>query len=68
MVSGNDLGGGGGYGGTGGVGSYNGTFVKGGISYGNDYLPCLPGSGSGNESFGFSTAGGGIIGKLWMWQ
>ncbi|KAG1330123.1 hypothetical protein COCNU_02G000910 [Cocos nucifera] len=60
-ISSNGLGGGGGHGGKGGDGFYNGTFVEGGIAYGNADLPCELGSGSGNDSIATSTAGGGII-------
>lgn len=63
-VLGGGLGGGGGYGGRGGDGSFNGTRAEGGISYGNLDLPCFIGSGSGNDSIGDSTAGGGIVGKI----
>jgi hypothetical protein len=55
---------GGGYGGKGGPGCYSGDCVEGGISYGNADLPCELGSGSGDDSFAGTTAGGGIIGKL----
>ncbi|XP_010925407.1 uncharacterized protein [Elaeis guineensis] len=60
-ISSNGLGGGGGHGGKGGDGFYYGTFVEGGIAYGNADLPCELGSGSGNDSIATSTAGGGII-------
>ncbi|XP_008805792.1 uncharacterized protein LOC103718651 [Phoenix dactylifera] len=60
-ISSSGLGGGGGHGGKGGDGFYNGTFVEGGIAYGNADLPCELGSGSGNDSTTTSTAGGGII-------
>lgn len=63
----NGLGGGGGHGGNGGDGYYNGTFVQGGATYGDADLPCELGSGSGNDSLAGATAGGGIIGKLYMW-
>ncbi|XP_057477166.1 uncharacterized protein LOC130764890 isoform X1 [Actinidia eriantha] len=55
------LGSGGGHGGKGGAGCYNGSCIEGGITYGDPNLPCELGSGSGNESFTGSTAGGGII-------
>ncbi|XP_020259156.1 uncharacterized protein LOC109835595 isoform X2 [Asparagus officinalis] len=57
----NGISGGGGHGGRGGDSFFNGTYVKGGITYGSAALPCLPGSGSGNRSMTSSTAGGGII-------
>ncbi|XP_057959544.1 uncharacterized protein LOC131152008 [Malania oleifera] len=57
----NGLGSGGGHGGKGGDGRFNGSCVEGGASYGNADLPCELGSGSGNDSFSGSTAGGGII-------
>lgn len=60
----NGLGGGGGHGGRGGDGYYNGSFVEGGVAYGDAELPCELGSGSGNDSETGATAGGGIIGKL----
>lgn len=63
-ILGNGVGSGGGHGGRGGVACQNDTCIKGGISYGNAYLPCELGSGSGNENLTGSTAGGGIIGKL----
>lgn len=63
-VLGGGLGGGGGYGGRGGDGSYNQTRAEGGVPYGNLNLPCFIGSGSGNDSIGHSTAGGGIVGKI----
>lgn len=56
------LGGGGGHGGKGGDGFYNGSFVDGGIVYGDADLPCELGSGSGNDSLASATSGGGIIG------
>uniref|UniRef100_A0A803N494 DUF8003 domain-containing protein n=1 Tax=Chenopodium quinoa TaxID=63459 RepID=A0A803N494_CHEQI len=59
----NGLSGGGGHGGNGGAGCHGGTCVEGGVSYGNKYLPCELGSGSGNDSLAGSTAGGGIVGK-----
>ena len=58
----NGLGGGGGHGGKGGDGLYKGSHVEGGQKYGSTYLPCELGSGSGDDSLGGSTAGGGIIG------
>lgn len=60
----NGLGAGGGHGGKGGDGYYNGTFIDGGVAYGDPDLPCELGSGSGNGSLAGETAGGGIIGKL----
>ncbi|KAG1335439.1 hypothetical protein COCNU_03G015580 [Cocos nucifera] len=60
-ISSSGLGGGGGHGGKGGDGFCNGTFVEGGIAYGNADLPCELGSGSGNDSITISTGGGGII-------
>ncbi|CAI0381031.1 unnamed protein product [Linum tenue] len=57
----NGLGGGGGHGGKGGKGYYNGSFVDGGVAYGDAELPCELGSGSGNDSLAGTTAGGGII-------
>lgn len=62
----NGLGAGGGHGGKGGDGYYNGTFIDGGVAYGDPDLPCELGSGSGNGSLAGETAGGGIIGKLWF--
>ncbi|XP_015885471.3 uncharacterized protein LOC107420918 isoform X1 [Ziziphus jujuba] len=50
-----------GHGGKGGDGCFNGSCVEGGISYGNADLPCELGSGTGNDTSGDSTAGGGII-------
>ncbi|KAA0061742.1 uncharacterized protein E6C27_scaffold212G001170 [Cucumis melo var. makuwa] len=44
----NGLGAGGGHGGKGGDGYYNGTFINGGVAYGDPNLPCELGSGSGN--------------------
>ncbi|XP_010267092.1 PREDICTED: uncharacterized protein LOC104604458 [Nelumbo nucifera] len=61
IVLGNGVGSGGGHGGKGGDGYCNGSFIEGGAAYGNAGLPCELGSGSGNESMGSSTAGGGII-------
>ena len=60
----NGLAGGGGHGGKGGEGYYDGSFIEGGVSYGDADLPCELGSGSGNDSLAGATAGGGIIGKL----
>ena len=60
----NGLGAGGGHGGKGGDGYYNGTFINGGVAYGDPNLPCELGSGNGNGSLAGETAGGGIIGKL----
>ncbi|KAH9799818.1 Ephrin type-B receptor [Citrus sinensis] len=60
-VIGNGVGSGGGHGGKGGLGCFNDSCVEGGISYGNANLPCELGSGSGNDTSGNSTAGGGII-------
>ncbi|KAL3844214.1 hypothetical protein ACJIZ3_001617 [Penstemon smallii] len=60
-VSSSGLGGGGGHGGRGGMGCYNGSCIGGGISYGDANLPCELGSGSGNDSLGMPTAGGGIL-------
>lgn len=60
----NGVGGGGGHGGKGGDGYHNGSFVSGGVTYGNAELPCELGSGSGNDSLAGATAGGGIIGKV----
>ena len=62
----NGLGAGGGHGGKGGDGYYNGTFINGGVAYGDPNLPCELGSGNGNGSLASETAGGGIIGKLWF--
>ncbi|KAK9102258.1 hypothetical protein Sjap_019512 [Stephania japonica] len=61
MVLSNGIGGGGGHGGMGGDGYYNGSYVDGGVLYGNVELPCELGSGSGNDSLVGATAGGGII-------
>lgn len=55
------LSGGGGHGGNGGAGCRDGTCVEGGVSYGSKHLPCELGSGSGNDSLGGSTPGGGIV-------
>ncbi|XP_034218009.1 uncharacterized protein LOC117629574 isoform X3 [Prunus dulcis] len=60
----NGSGSGGGHGGKGGIACYNGSCVEGGISYGNEELPCELGSGSGNDISAGSTAGGGIIGGV----
>ncbi|XP_070030537.1 uncharacterized protein LOC107788264 isoform X2 [Nicotiana tabacum] len=57
----NGLSSGAGHGGRGGDAYYNGSYISGGISYGDAGLPCELGSGSGNHSFSSSTAGGGII-------
>ncbi|XP_042486737.1 uncharacterized protein LOC122066956 [Macadamia integrifolia] len=57
----NGIASGGGHGGKGGNGYYESSFVEGGGAYGNADLPCELGSGSGNDSLGGSTAGGGII-------
>ncbi|KAL3829950.1 hypothetical protein ACJIZ3_018752 [Penstemon smallii] len=57
----NGLSGGAGHGGRGGDAYYGGTYIKGGITYGNAELPCELGSGSGNESLPGATAGGGVI-------
>ncbi|XP_068648350.1 uncharacterized protein [Aristolochia californica] len=57
----NGISGGGGHGGKGGDGYFNGSFIKGGVAYGNAELPCELGSGSGNNTLSGSTAGGGII-------
>lgn len=61
----NGIGSGAGHGGRGGAGCYDDDMcVQGGISYGNDEMPCELGSGSGNDSSGGSTAGGGVIGEF----
>lgn len=65
-VQSNGVGSGAGHGGKGGPGCYNGSCIEGGISYGNAELPCELGSGSGDDSSAGSTAGGGIIGKLFF--
>ena len=57
------LSGGGGHGGKGGDGFYSGSRAGGGAAYGSADLPCELGSGSGNDTTGSSTAGGGIIGN-----
>ncbi|GLJ46536.1 hypothetical protein SUGI_0980760 [Cryptomeria japonica] len=54
-------GGGGGHGGKGGDGYFNGNISKGGEEYGDAYMPCELGSGSGNSTSEGTTAGGGII-------
>ncbi|XP_076911612.1 uncharacterized protein LOC143569627 [Bidens hawaiensis] len=54
--------GGGGHGGRGGNAYYNNSLVvEGGGTYGDADFPCELGSGSGNDSLGGATAGGGII-------
>lgn len=54
--------GGGGHGGRGGNGYLNDSMiVEGGVAYGDADFPCELGSGSGNDSLGGATAGGGII-------
>ena len=60
----NGLGGGGGHGGNGGDGYCDGSYIDGGVAYGDADLPCELGSGSGNVSLLGATAGGGIIGEL----
>ncbi|KAF3793289.1 hypothetical protein EJ110_NYTH09664 [Nymphaea thermarum] len=60
-ISSNGVSSGAGHGGKGGGGYYDGSFVEGGDAYGDAQLPCELGSGSGNETFGLTTAGGGII-------
>lgn len=60
----NGLGSGAGHGGRGGDAYYGGTYIRGGIAYGNAELPCELGSGSGNKSLTGATAGGGVIGKF----
>ncbi|KAK8553303.1 hypothetical protein V6N13_062112 [Hibiscus sabdariffa] len=57
----NGLAGGGGHGGKGGEAYYDGSFIEGGVSYGEADLPCELGSGSGNANLAGATAGGGII-------
>ncbi|CAI0409097.1 unnamed protein product [Linum tenue] len=57
----NGVGSGGGHGGKGGLGCYNDSCIDGGISYGDQYLPCELGSGSGHGNLTGTTAGGGII-------
>ncbi|VFQ84696.1 unnamed protein product [Cuscuta campestris] len=61
QVLSNGLSGGAGHGGRGGNRCFNGSCAEGGISYGNPYLPCELGSGSGNGSLAGSTFGGGIL-------
>lgn len=53
--------GGAGHGGQGGVGIYNGMRSVGGQQYGNAYLPCELGSGSGSAESADYSAGGGLI-------
>nr|GMC58868.1 uncharacterized protein LOC109186463 isoform X3 [Ipomoea batatas] len=55
------LSGGAGHGGRGGDAYYNGTYMGGGLTYGDADLPCELGSGSGNWSLPGATAGGGIL-------
>ncbi|CAA0814301.1 Unknown protein [Striga hermonthica] len=50
-----------GHGGRGGDAYYGGSYVRGGIAYGDSDLPCELGSGSGNESQPGATTGGGVI-------
>ncbi|CAL5426126.1 unnamed protein product [Camellia sinensis] len=50
---------GGGHGGIGGVGCYNGTYIEGGIAYGDADLPCELGSESRNELSWFN---------CWWWH
>ncbi|XP_043706589.1 uncharacterized protein LOC122656187 isoform X2 [Telopea speciosissima] len=57
----NGIASGGGHGGKGGSGYYEGSFIDGGVAYGDADLPCELGSGSGNDSLDGSTTGGGII-------
>ncbi|KAJ4959336.1 hypothetical protein NE237_026447 [Protea cynaroides] len=57
----NGIASGGGHGGKGGNGYYEGSFIEGGVAYGNDDLPCELGSGSGNDNLDGSMTGGGII-------
>ena len=59
---GNGIGSGGGHGGKGGRVCYNNSCVEGGITYGDADLPCELGSGSGDYSPDYSSAGGGIVG------
>ncbi|XP_051212962.1 uncharacterized protein [Lolium perenne] len=54
-------GGGAGHGGQGGVGIYNGMISEGGQQYGNSYLPCELGSGSGSVESADHSTGGGLI-------
>ncbi|KAF3562388.1 hypothetical protein DY000_02019215 [Brassica cretica] len=58
---GNGIGSGGGHGGKGGRVCYNNSCVEGGITYGDADLPCELGSGSGDYSPDYSSAGGGIV-------
>ncbi|KAF3503231.1 hypothetical protein F2Q69_00045011 [Brassica cretica] len=58
---GNGIGSGGGHGGKGGRVCYNSSCVEGGITYGDADLPCELGSGSGDYSPDYSSAGGGIV-------
>lgn len=62
------VGGGGGYGGKGGRGFYKGSYLLGGVFYGNNSFFCEFGSGSGigNVSFGEYIIGGGIIGLFFV--
>lgn len=60
----NGLASGAGHGGRGGDAYFGGTYIKGGIAYGNADLPCELGSGSGNASLTGATAGGGVIGDF----
>ncbi|XP_022893269.1 uncharacterized protein LOC111407817 isoform X2 [Olea europaea var. sylvestris] len=55
------VGSGAGHGGKGGDAYNDGSYIKGGVTYGNAELPCELGSGSGNESLPSAAAGGGII-------
>ncbi|KAL1547710.1 hypothetical protein AAHA92_16030 [Salvia divinorum] len=57
----NGLGSGAGHGGRGGDAYFDGTYIRGGSSYGNVELPCELGSGSGNASLSGVTSGGGVI-------
>ncbi|XP_042055568.1 uncharacterized protein LOC121800075 [Salvia splendens] len=57
----NGLGSGAGHGGRGGDAYFDGTYIRGGSSYGNAELPCELGSGSGNASLSGVSSGGGII-------
>ncbi|CAI9100492.1 OLC1v1037607C1 [Oldenlandia corymbosa var. corymbosa] len=50
-----------GHGGRGGDTYYNGSYISGGVAYGNAELPCELGSGSGNSSLPDAVAGGGIV-------
>lgn len=60
----NGLSSGAGHGGRGGDAYYEGTYIRGGIAYGDAELPCELGSGSGNLSRPGATAGGGVIGEF----